>query len=55
MKQPNLKRHGIRNVTAINWHLLTAALYAKIAPRGETSHNICYYCRWFSFRASEAF
>jgi len=31
----NLKRHGIRNVTAIHWHLPTSALYEKVVQRGE--------------------
>ena len=30
-----LKRHGIRNVAAIHWHLPTSALYEKIVSRGE--------------------
>jgi hypothetical protein len=37
MKQPSFKRHGIRNVTAINWHLPTSPLYEKIVSRGEES------------------
>ena len=55
MKERSLKRHDIRNVTAIHWHLPTAALFAKIGPRRETSQKNCYYCRWSSFPASETF
>jgi len=35
MKQPSLKRHGIRNVTAIHWHLPAPALYEKAVQRRE--------------------
>ncbi len=55
MTSASLKHLGIRNVAAVHWHLPTAALYAKIVPRGEKSQKNCYYCRWFSFRASEIF
>jgi phosphoenolpyruvate carboxykinase (ATP) len=30
-----LKRHGIRNVEAVHWHLPTSALYEQIVSRGE--------------------
>jgi hypothetical protein len=30
-----LKRHGIRNVAAVPWHMPSAALYEKIVSRGE--------------------
>ena len=34
-----MRCYGIRNVAAILWHLPFAALYAKTAPRGETSQK----------------
>ena len=35
MKEHSLKHHGIRNVTAVHWHLPTGALYEKVVSRGE--------------------
>ena len=37
MRGASLKQLGIRNIAAVPWHLPTAALYAKIVPRGEKS------------------
>jgi phosphoenolpyruvate carboxykinase (ATP) len=35
MKEYSLRHHGIRNVTAVHWHMPTGALYEKIVSRGE--------------------
>jgi|GEM_PF-5842640 hypothetical protein len=38
----NLQHQDIRHLTVIHWLLPTAALYAKIAPRGVTSQKPGY-------------